>query len=57
MDVKKIEIMWDDLTEGKQREIIDMFGDNCNFDAFPIAILEVCGEESENVAMGQAQCL
>ena len=26
-----VEIYWDDLTEEKQREILEMFGDNQNF--------------------------
>ena len=32
-----IEIYWDDLTPAKQQEIIETFGDNCNYDMFPIA--------------------
>ena len=32
-----IEIYWDDLTPAKQQEIIEAFGDNCNYDMFPIA--------------------
>ena len=31
-----VEIYWDDLTEEKQREILEVFGDNQNFDQFPI---------------------
>ena len=38
---KTIEILWDDLTEEKQNEILEAFGDNQNFDVCPIAILEV----------------
>jgi len=34
-----VEIYWDDLTEEKQREILEMFGDNQNFDQFPITVL------------------
>mgnify|MGYP006976966701 CR=1 FL=1 len=34
-----VEIYWDDLTEEKQREILEMFGDNQNFDQFPVAVL------------------
>lgn len=30
-----VEIYWDDLTEEKQREILEMFGDNQNFDPVP----------------------
>ena len=32
-----VEIYWDDLTEEKQREILEVFGDNQNFDQFPTA--------------------
>lgn len=34
-----IEIYWDDLTPEKQEEIIETFGDNCNYDVFPIAVI------------------
>ena len=34
-----VEIYWDDLTEEKQREILEVFGDNQNFDQFPVAVL------------------
>lgn len=34
-----VEIYWDDLTEEKQREILEMFGDNQNFDQFLITVL------------------
>ena len=37
-----VEIYWDDLTEEKQREILEMFGDNQNFDQFPITVLVEC---------------
>ena len=33
-----VEIYWDDLTEEKQREILEVFGDNQNFDQFPVAM-------------------
>lgn len=36
-----IELFWKDLTEAKQKELLDIFGDNCNWDVFPIAVLEV----------------
>ena len=35
-----IEIYWDDLTEVKQKEILEALGDNGNFDTFPIATVE-----------------
>ena len=31
-----VEIYWNDLTAEKQQEILDVFGDNCNYDIFPI---------------------
>lgn len=40
-----IEIYFDDLTEEKQKEILDTLGDNGNYDLFPLASLEY--EESE----------
>lgn len=41
-----IYIYWNDLTRKKRAEILDTFGDNCNFDAFPIAV-EIEGEPKE----------
>lgn len=43
---KIIEIYWDDLTESKQKEILDALGDNGNYDVFPIATIEA-GQEEE----------
>lgn len=31
-----VEIYWKDLTPEKQQEILGVFGDNCNYDIFPI---------------------
>ena len=36
-----VEIYWDDLTVEKQQEILEVFGENCNFDVFPIVELSV----------------
>lgn len=36
-----IEFYWNDLTEKKQKEIIDLIGDNNNWDYFPIATLDI----------------
>lgn len=41
-----IEIYWDDLTPNKQKEFLDAFGDNCNYDVIPITVIET-EEESE----------
>ncbi len=35
-----IEIYWDDLTTEKQQELLNAFGDNGNYDVFPIATIE-----------------
>ena len=44
--MKSIEIYWSDLTETKQQEILELFGDNGNYDVFPLAVIEY--EETEN---------
>ena len=36
----QIEIYWGDLTEAKQKEILEAFGDNGNYDIGPIATVE-----------------
>lgn len=36
-----IEIYWDDLTSEKQKEILAAFGENCNYDVFPIAVIPI----------------
>jgi hypothetical protein len=53
MNDKKIEILWNDLTEVKQQAILDAFGDNCNFEVFPVATIEFCDGETEDVVAGQ----
>ena len=40
-----VQIFWKDLTAEKQQEIIAEFGDNCNFDVFPIAEIQVEEED------------
>lgn len=42
---KIIEIYWDDLSESKQREILEALGDNGNYDVFPIATIETEHDE------------
>lgn len=34
-----IEIYWDDLTTEKQQEILDVLGENGNYDIIPIATI------------------
>lgn len=43
----RIEFYWDDLTKEKQKEIIEVMGDNNNWDVFPFCVLEV--EEEEEI--------
>ena len=42
-----IEIYWNDLTEEKQRELLNLLGDNQNWDVFPIAEIEIEEEDAE----------
>ena len=42
-----IEIYWQDLTPAKQSEILQAFGENGNYDVFPIATLDVPEEGEE----------
>ena len=42
---ESIEIFWQDLTEAKQSEILQVLGENGNYDVFPIATIEVPGED------------
>ena len=37
----KVEIYWNDLTPEKQAELLDVFGDNNNWDVFPICTFEI----------------
>ena len=48
--LKTIEIYWNDLTKEKQKEIVDIIGDDGNYDIYPIAIVEIedCDEENKN---------
>lgn len=41
----KIEIYWNDLTEKKQKEILELLGDNNNWDVIPIVTFEIEEEE------------
>ena len=46
-----IEIYWQDLTSQKQEEILEAFGDNCNYDVFPVAIIYTDPDECESCAI------
>lgn len=39
-DTMTIEIYWKDLTAEKQQELLNLLGDNGNYDVFPIVVLE-----------------
>jgi len=40
-----IEFYWKDLTKEKQDEILETFGENCNWDVYPFCTLEVEDDE------------
>lgn len=42
-----LELYWNDLTQEAQDKIIEIFGDNCNYDAIPIVSLRFSNLESE----------
>lgn len=44
--MNQIEIYWDDLTPEKQAEILEIIGDNCNFDMLPTCTTEVETEDN-----------
>ena len=50
---ESIEIYWQDLTPSKQSEILQAFGENGNYDVFPIATLDV--PEEDETFSGQEQ--
>ena len=50
---ESIEIYWQDLTPAKQSEILQAFGENGNYDVFPIATLDV--PEEDETFSGQEQ--
>ena len=37
----RISIYWQDLSKKMQNKLLSVFGDNCNWDCFPIATLEL----------------
>ena len=48
---ERIEIYWQDLTQAKQSEILQVLGENGNWDVFPIATIDVPAE-AEAVCRG-----
>lgn len=47
-----IKIFFDDLTEEKQKEILDTLGDNGNYDVFSLASLEYEESETQELRLG-----
>ena len=46
---ERIEIYWQDLTQAKQNEILQVFGENGNWDVFPIAAIDVPAEDEADL--------
>lgn len=46
---ERIEIYWQDLTRTKQSEILRVFGENGNWDVFPIATVDVPKEDETDL--------
>jgi hypothetical protein len=44
---KELTIYWDDLNDKKKKEIIEEFGDNFNWDYFPICTLDIEIDDEE----------
>lgn len=44
---KCLELYWNDLTKEAQDTIINIFGENCNYDSFPIVSLPFDENDSE----------
>lgn len=45
----KIRIMWEDLSDDFKSKIIQVFGDNCNWDLFPMTTIEI--EDERNIVL------
>jgi hypothetical protein len=48
-----IEIYWKDITKEKQQEILEKFGENCNYDIIPIVVI-CLAEETEDEEIVQS---
>ena len=46
---ERIEIFWQDLIQAKQSEILQMLGENGNWDVFPIATIDVPTESEADL--------
>lgn len=43
--IEMIEIYLDDLIPAKRAEILEKMGEDCNWDVFPLAVIEVVEED------------
>lgn len=53
--MKTVEIYWKDLTEAKQREILELLGDNGNYDIFSIAVIDYELNKGELVSLSDEE--
>ena len=45
---KVIQLFWDDLSSSAKERFLELFGDNGNYDVFPLAELVIENETDEN---------
>ena len=45
---KVIQLFWDDLSSSAKERLLELLGDNGNFDVFPLAELVIENETDEN---------
>ena len=45
---KVIQLFWDDLSSSAKERLLELFGDNGNYDVFPLAELVFENENDEN---------
>ena len=45
---KVIQLFWDDLSSSAKERLLELFGDNGNYDVFPLAELLIENETDEN---------
>ena len=45
---KVIQLCWDDLSSSAKERLLELLGDNGNFDVFPLAELVIENETDEN---------
>jgi hypothetical protein len=44
------DILWDDLSVEAQTELLDLMGDNGNYDVFPLTSINISRNDGESVA-------